>query len=187
MPKAVKIILVALLAAAAVLSGTGLLFKLAAAAGAVLLISAVVSRGYFRKIYFFLLTVVWILGITGIIETGESRVPVILAYLDYIMTPLSLLGLFGYTFKKKIFNKTFWQVFFFVYIAHFTAAAFFSIDYNTYKDSEMPGVENIIAPLVITGIGLLFYPLFLGLYRYGFDGEEKEERILNVLKKHSQQ
>ncbi len=79
-------------------------------------------------------------------------------FLDIALMLISIMGLFGLSFNKKIFFKKFWQLYFITLVTwdifyHFSASYFQTYGFN---------YGEIVFMLI------LLIPLYLGLFIYGF-------------------
>lgn len=91
-------------------------------------------------------------------------------YIDLPFTIFGLVGLFGYAYKKAIFNSIVWKWSFFIIIFWETLYSIFLYDHQTVNDLSI-GLK--------TGATIFIYafllPYYIALYLYGY----KSDRIWN--------
>ena len=121
----------------------------------------------FWKIYFWIFTVLLIVGYT---------VEALTSYWDIINLPISicaLVGLFSYAYKKKTFSKKFWKPFWptlIIWDLIYTFAIY-------PKYSEEP--TEITYTFIGYAFGYAFLlPMYIAVYRYAFKFLEGEEEII---------
>ena len=125
-----------------------------------------VERSVFWKIYFWLLVCLTVLG-SGVTFSEENFG--IIEIIDLPMTLISIIGLYGYVFSKRIYTQSFWFFFFWVYLVFcFVYPVLSDIDIFV-NDPELSTAENkfiniftivLLIPLVLPSyIGLLLYAL----------------------------
>ena len=110
-------------------------------------------KGLLWKIYFFLL--ILILGVRYLLSLSELNYS---HYIDLLISILSLVGLVGLAFKKKIFSAKFWKVYFFVYLI-------WDFLFNIVIDPYVR--QTKFNPTSLIGLVILI-PLYIALYIYGF-------------------
>ena len=122
------------------------------------------------KIYFWLLIGLHLLG-TGVIifiddvdyfETNISFLSTTYDVLIGLIYIFSLLGLYGYVFKKKFLSEEIWKFTFFLMLID-------SLGSSLYLLLE----KNYISVAIIT----IFIPYFYALYKYSFVNENSEVSV----------
>ncbi len=108
----------------------------------------------FWRIYFFIITLILLFSYSAALTFDSyNRLDRIILLLDIPLVLTALFGLYLLAFRKKIFNAMFWKTFFCIYIAwEFTV----NILMGHFALSD-----------IIQGI-ILFGPLYMALYFYGF-------------------
>ena len=121
------------------------------------LIASTLNKTDFRNAlwrgYFFLLIFLHLKKYSSyFLEPSHNQILHLVVYMDVPVTSFALLGLFLFAFRKILFPKIIWKVYFFVYLAW-----------------------DITINISITGFGiinlfgfLLLLPLYASLYFYGF-------------------
>jgi hypothetical protein len=90
----------------------------------------------------------------------------IFEYIDIPFTIFGLIGLFGYVYKKAIFNITIWKWYFFIIIIWDIVYTIFLFDTHITQDLSL-GVKTGI---FIFGFAL-FLPYYVALYLYGYKSD----------------
>ena len=107
------------------------------------------------KIYFCILT---LLLLTTYFSLFKSKGLYSIYTLDFLISIMSLVGLFCFAFKKKWLQVSFWKVYFFVYIV-------WDFSFNLLIAPRIEANYSIVDSL----IGLvIIIPLYIGLYLYAF-------------------
>lgn len=115
------------------------------------------------KIYF------WIVLINGAIAYIWYQFSRLWEIIDLPIFVISMVGLYVYIWKKEVFSKNFWKVFFPIQIA-------WNIFYF-YLNSLPEKVQSAydLSPFIISTITIIFYiPLFLALYRLAYNNKFKK-------------
>ena len=124
-----------------------------------------IRRSIFWKIYFFIITGITLFGFMGMIIYKNFGIAEIISI---VTGSIGTIGLYGYVFSKRLFNRPFWLYFLVVYII-FDIAYFFVTDAVIFPESgELSPVANkfVIIGFVISFI-LLILPSYVGLLLYG--------------------
>ena len=118
----------------------------------------VLKHSLIWKIYFFFITLLSIAGFTVLyFDPNFSAVEIF----SIIIGVPATIGLFGYTFRKKILNPKFWNIFFFCYLSWSILYIFVSkID----QQGDMSNNEYIISMIIGWAISI---PAYLALFYYG--------------------
>lgn len=102
--------------------------------------------------------------INGIFVYLLGGVSTIWEIFDALISCIAFIGLFGYLFKKKIFSKLVWKIYFFVHLL-----------WNIFYFYFIPLQERILDILqtspssMIIGTLIFYLPLFFALYIYAFE------------------
>ena len=106
------------------------------------------------RIYFFIITLIHLFSYSDVITSaGISEIDRYKLFFDIPLTLTALFGLYLLAFRKKIFTAMFWKTFFCIYIA-------WDFIINIFMGHL--GLAGIIQGIV------LFGPLYIALYFYGF-------------------
>lgn len=115
------------------------------------------KRSVAWKIYFVFYVLISILGVASLFFIPD------LGWAEYIGVPISILatvGLFGFTFLKRIYTPKFWFFVFIVNVLYFLIYCFMS---GTDLEEDMSEKVYYISQ----AIGFLLYlPMYIGLYLY---------------------
>ncbi len=122
------------------------------------------------KIYFWVLTVSALPLYFFIPENELSKINILI---DFFASIISLIGLFGYVYKKPIFRSVIWKVWFIICIG-------WQLYYFTLTDipdnSEIPIVGKIIFMIIFIAF---MFPFYLALYLYGYKSDQLWESAQN--------
>jgi len=110
------------------------------------------------KIYFFFITLLSILGFAALYFDPDFGIAEIFSI---ILGVPATTGLFGYTFRKKILDSKFWNIFFFGYIIWSVIYMFVS---KINQQASMTDNEYIISMIIGWGLSI---PAYLALFFYG--------------------
>jgi hypothetical protein len=114
----------------------------------------------FWKYYARLLAGIFVVGTVVILIRSRSLLrPVDL--LDWVVTLVSLVGLFGYVWKQQIFLRAFWAAF--VPIAIVWDLAY---ELAFHNPALSPGGAARTPELIV--VGILMLPLYVALFKYAF-------------------
>jgi hypothetical protein len=115
------------------------------------------------KIYFIILSFLLLIAYFDIISKGST----FFDYLDIIISLIALLGLFGYSFRKQIFEMRLWQTWLFVIVN-------WDILYNLVLTHTLGVAQNNIKLGFIEYIISVFMvlPEYIALYLYGFKSSD---------------
>lgn len=101
-------------------------------------------------------------------------------YIDIPLNIISMIGLFGYAFKRCYFFRGFWKYWLFVIIFWDSLHVFLSIKYSWLNDREtieLAGQYFNVAIIIGAAIGLaIFLPGFIALYLYGYRSRDLWDR-----------
>lgn len=101
-------------------------------------------------------------------------------YIDIPLNMISMIGLFGYAYKRRFFFRGFWKYWLFVIIFWDSLHLFLSIKHSWINDREsieLAGHNFIVAIIIGAAIGLaIFLPGFIALYLYGFRSKDLWDR-----------
>ena len=115
------------------------------------------------KIFFWLFTPLMLITIFGILFIENLNA---LDYIDVFIFLLTLLGLYGYAFSKKIATRAVWKVVFYTFII-----------WSVFYEAISPFILNIPQYGVAAEIdmwlllNIIYLPLFISLYFYSFKSE----------------
>lgn len=88
-----------------------------------------------------------------------------LEYIDYTIWLISLLGVFGYAFNKKIFNKQFWQVLLLFKILWDVFVNFHDFDFS--YTTQAPKLAFLFL------LFLILIPTYVAIYLYGHENVDQ--------------
>ena len=110
------------------------------------------------KIYFFIITLVAILGSISFLTAPNAGIAELLSI---VFTVIATAGLFGFVFLKRVYKASFWRGFLFVYLA-------FSVLYYFITNIDLKVGMTDLEFYVSTVIGILVsLPAYFALYQYG--------------------
>jgi hypothetical protein len=115
------------------------------------------------KIYFFILSFLLLIAYFDIFRTGAT----LFDFVDVIISLIALLGLFGYSFQRKIYEKKLWQIWLFVIII-------WDVIYNLLLTHTLGVAQNSIK-LSLGGYifnMLTLLPEYFALYFYGYQSSD---------------
>ena len=92
--------------------------------------------------------------------------PTIFLVSDVIIWLITLVGLFGYAYEKRIFNNIFWRIWLFVKISW---DVYFNFLDDLITQSKLPVYNDIPAYILFACILLTCY---IGIYSYGYKNVE---------------
>jgi hypothetical protein len=124
------------------------------------------------KIYFIILSFLLLIAYFDIISKGST----FFDYLDIIISLIALLGLFGYSFRKQIFEMRLWQTWLFVIVN-------WDILYNLVLTHTLGVAQNNIKLGFIEYIISVFMvlPEYIALYLYGLNRQIYGRTITSAL------
>lgn len=108
------------------------------------------------------------LGILGAVAIGyliKGKYKTFPAKLDFVISIITWIGLFGYVSNIQIINTSLWQIVFFGALFWDLIYGFFLADYGEEFEGVSPPVKYIIIAVVFV---ILLGPLYFGLYKYAF-------------------
>ena len=115
----------------------------------------------FWKYYARLLAGIFVVGTVVILLRSRSLLrPVDL--LDWAVTLVSLVGLFGYVWKRQIFSRVFWAAF-------LPIALVWDLAYEVafHNPAISPAGASSRTPELLV-VGVLILPLYVALFKYAF-------------------
>lgn len=116
----------------------------------------------FWKIYFWILSALIFFGALSTIDSSTSP----FEYFDLIFCTIGLVSLFGYSYKKRILNISFWKFFAPVFL-------FWEIFFLIYENFIIGGSENIEHSFIFFMISLLItIPGYVAVFLYGYRSKE---------------
>jgi len=115
------------------------------------------------KIFFWLLTALMLISIFAIFYIENLNA---LDYFDMLIFSVSILGLYGYAFSKKIGARIIWRVVFYILI---TWSIFYEVFSPFILNIPQYGEAGVIDIWLLFNI--IYLPLFMSLYYYGFKSE----------------
>ena len=124
-----------------------------------------IQRSIFWKIYFFIYAILCLFGVMEMVGYEGFGVAEIISILT---ASIGSIGLYGYVFSKRIFNRSFWLYFLAVYTI-FNIAYFFITDAVIFPEfEELSPAENkflILSSIIFTIV--ISFPSYVGLLLYG--------------------
>jgi len=111
------------------------------------------------KIYFFILSFLLLIAYFDIFRSGAT----LFDFVDVIISLIALLGLFGYSFQRKIYNVRLWRTWLFVIVI-------WDVVYNLLLTHTV-GVAQIQIKLSLVEYMLtmlIILPEYIALFLYGY-------------------
>ncbi|MCA1065899.1 hypothetical protein QTG56_10930 [Rossellomorea sp. AcN35-11] len=108
------------------------------------------------------------LGILGTVAIGyliKGKYKTFPAKLDFVISIITWIGLFGYVLNIQIIHTSFWQIVFFGALFWDLLYSFFLADFGEEFEDVSPPVKYIIIAVIFV---VLLGPLYVGLYQYAF-------------------
>ena len=133
------------------------------------------QRSILWKMYFVLFVCLNVLGV-GILFSEENFG--IIEIIDLPMTLISIIGLYGYVFSKRIHKQSFWFSFFWVYLVFSFVSPFLSEIGFLADDPELSDAENKFVNIftIVTMIPLIL-PAYIGLLLYALPSNKLWKNI----------
>ena len=134
-----------------------------------------IERSILWKMYFVLFVCLNVLGV-GILFSEENFG--IIEIIDLPMTLISIIGLYGYVFSKRIHKQSFWFSFFWVYLVFSFVYPFLSEIEFLADDPELSDAENKFLKIfaIVTMIPLIL-PAYIGLLLYALPSNKLWKNI----------
>ena len=134
-----------------------------------------IERSILWKMYFVLFVCLNVLGV-GILFSEENFG--IIEIIDLPMTIISIIGLYGYVFSKRIHKQSFWFSFFWVYLVFSFVYPFLSEIEFLADDPELSDAENkFLNIFVIVTMIPLILPAYIGLLLYALPSNKLWKNI----------
>ena len=134
-----------------------------------------IERSILWKMYFVLFVCLNVLGV-GILFSEENFG--IIEIIDLPMTLISIIGLYGYVFSKRIHKQSFWFSFFWVYLVFSFVYLFLSEIEFLADDPELSDAENkFLNIFVIVTMIPLILPAYIGLLLYALPSNKLWKNI----------
>ena len=134
-----------------------------------------IERSILWKMYFVLFVCLNVLGV-GILFSEENFG--IIEIIDLPMTLISIIGLYGYVFSKRIHKQSFWFSFFWVYLVFSFVYPFLSEIEFLAHDPELSDAENkFLNIFVIVTMIPLILPAYIGLLLYALPSNKLWKNI----------
>ena len=134
-----------------------------------------IERSILWKMYFVLFVCLNVLGV-GILFSEENFG--IIEIIDLPMTLISIIGLYGYVFSKRIHKQSFWFSFFWVYLVFSFVYPFLSEIEFLADDPELSDAENkFLNIFVIVTMIPLILPAYIGLLLYALPSNKLWQKI----------
>ena len=134
-----------------------------------------IERSILWKMYFVLLVCLTVLG-AGLTFSEENFG--IIEIIDIPMTLISIIGLYGYVFSKRIHKQSFWFSFFWVYLVFSFVYPFLSEIEFLAHDPELSDAENkFLNIFVIVTMIPLILPAYIGLLLYALPSNKLWKNI----------
>ena len=134
-----------------------------------------IERSILWKMYFVLFVCLNVLGV-GILFSEENFG--IIEIIDLPMTLISIIGLYGYVFSKRIHKQSFWFSFFWVYLVFSFVNPFLSEIEFLADDPELSDAENkFLNIFVIVTMIPLILPAYIGLLLYALPSNKLWKNI----------
>ncbi len=110
------------------------------------------------------------LGLLGTVAIGfliKGKYKTVLAKMDFVMSIITWIGLFGYVTNTQILTPIVWKV---VFLGGLLWDVIFSLFLNDYYGEEIDEELPTFLKYAITVVVLVIFvgPLYYGLYRYAF-------------------
>ena len=118
------------------------------------------------KLYFFLISIFFGFVLIQQVIDPENWLNG-LDWLDSFLSILSLVGLFGYLYNKRIGQPSFWKIFSYFFVL-------WNIAYSVYVffalpgASDLMGIETTVAIVLLLFVNALLIPLMIGLFKYSY-------------------
>ena len=134
-----------------------------------------IERSILWKMYFVLFVCLNVLGV-GILFSEENFG--IIEIIDLPMTLISIIGLYGYVFSKRIHKQSFWFSFFWVYLVFSFVYPFLREIEFLAHDPELSDAENkFLNIFVIVTMIPLILPAYIGLLLYALPSNKLWKNI----------
>jgi len=118
--------------------------------------------------YFYLYSALLLLSPLGVINSTLGGFVDIILLLQMVFGIIAWLGLYGYIYSKRYFNRGFWLIFFAIEIIQFLISIGWPM-LNVIVDSVEFGVYNsLILFLVLVFMLCFYFPILIAHYRYIF-------------------
>ncbi|MEW4286214.1 hypothetical protein [Priestia koreensis] len=115
------------------------------------------------KLYFWALSI--LIGITIVRDFFTLHITNIHTFLVDLFQLISIVGFYGYVFKKFFGNLMFWKIFSVFYVLWYISDGIYLVS----EDLE----ENLRSAIFAFTFGIIFnIPLLIGLIKYGFKKNE---------------
>ena len=114
------------------------------------------------KAYFWVLV---ILLIPSILLARESNTFYIYLIIDFTVSIVSLIGLYGYVFQKHIFRPITWKIWLFIFVCW--EVFYFYLTMMTVNIENPVGIYIVSCIMFLT----LMLPLFIAIYLYGYKSD----------------
>jgi hypothetical protein len=89
--------------------------------------------------------------------------------LEFVLSIISFIGLYGYIYKKKIINKGFWAALFVLIVAYQVWDAYQNYQFSHALNTILPTKTDIIKESTDILVDYIVpLPFFIGLFLYGF-------------------
>lgn len=124
------------------------------------------------KVYFWIIA---FLFVSSILFYGSYPVWTLRDWIEVISTPLALIGLYSFVYKKQMLQRSFWFYFFWISVAlvMFDALYFYSPYFPVHPyflHTDMQELRAAFMPSL-----LLVLPLYYALYRLSYPEQKKKE------------
>ena len=131
----------------------------------------------FWKIYFFLM--IGIMAIEFVMRLYFSSWFMNELYLsicnqgELLIALISLVGMYGFIYKKKIISNIFWIVFFILVALYSIWDIYLDVQLNSKLNNMYPTEPDILESIIDFFLNyILGLPLYIGLFIYGFRSKE---------------
>ena len=134
-----------------------------------------IERSILWKMYFVLFVCLNVLGVEILFSEENFG---IIEIIDLPMTLISIIGLYGYVFSKRIHKQSFWFSFFWVYLVFSFVYPFLSEIEFLADDPELSDAENkFLNIFVIVTMIPLILPAYIGLLLYALPSNKLWKNI----------
>ena len=86
-------------------------------------------------------------------------------YIDFVFAAFSLVGVFGFAFKKTVLSQSTWKV-------YLPFIILWDISYSALRDEWVGGEELIYETMALGLMALILIPQYVAIFRYGFRSKQ---------------
>ena len=93
-------------------------------------------------------------------------------WIDLFVTSFSLVGLYGYLYKKTVIANLFWRIFLIALVVYFFWSIFVEIKVHDKLMAITPKIKLGLEDWIVFSIDIMiFLPAYICIYLYGFRSE----------------